>query len=216
VAGLAVKTFLDGVQLPVNPFEDITIAVSADNKSVDIISLGEVTVIGPRKLAGFTIKSLLTDTKYPFSADGDTISALAWINRIYAILDSQEPVRFIITGIGAEINMLCSIEKFQHAEKHGQIGEYYYELQLKEYRTYGVRKVSISGSTTKKVTTTAARTGSPSTVSNYSVRSGDSLSAIAKAQLGDSSRWREIYNLNKDVISNPNKIYPGQSLVMPS
>lgn len=212
---MAVKTFLDGVQLPVNPFDDITISVSADNKSVDIISLGEVTVIGPRKLAGFTIKSLLSDTKYPFSADGETISALAWINRIYASMDAQEPVRFVVTGIGAEINMLCSIEKFQHTEKHGQLGEYYYELQMKEYRTYNVRTVSISGSTAKKTAAIPTRPGVPAAVSNYTVRSGDSLSAIAKAQLGDSSRWREIYELNQDIISNPNRIYPNQSLVMP-
>lgn len=49
----------------------------------------------------------------------------------------------------------------------------------------------------------------------YTVKSGDSLSAIAKKQLGSASRWQEIYNLNKDIISNPNVIYPGQKLKLP-
>jgi len=51
---------------------------------------------------------------------------------------------------------------------------------------------------------------------SYTVSSGDSLSAIARATLGDPGRWREIYELNKDVIgANPNKIHVGQDLVLP-
>ena len=33
----------------------------------------------------------------------------------------------------------------------------------------------------------------------YTIKSGDSLSGIAQEQLGDASRWKEIYELNKDV-----------------
>ena len=48
------------------------------------------------------------------------------------------------------------------------------------------------------------------------VKTGDSLSAIAARELGDASRWREIYNLNKDVVGgNPNLIIPGQLLKLP-
>jgi nucleoid-associated protein YgaU len=50
----------------------------------------------------------------------------------------------------------------------------------------------------------------------YVVKSGDSLSKIAKELLGDASRWPEIYELNKDVIGdNPNLIKPGQELKIP-
>ena len=38
---------------------------------------------------------------------------------------------------------------------------------------------------------------------------------IAKRELGDGDRWREIYDLNRDKISNPNLIYPGQVLRLP-
>jgi len=47
------------------------------------------------------------------------------------------------------------------------------------------------------------------------VKAGDSLSAIARRELGDASRWREIYNLNKDQINNPDLIHPGQTFKMP-
>ena len=51
----------------------------------------------------------------------------------------------------------------------------------------------------------------------YTVDSGDNLSAIAKQELGDANRWREIYELNKDVIgNNPDLIQPGMELKLPS
>jgi nucleoid-associated protein YgaU len=53
-------------------------------------------------------------------------------------------------------------------------------------------------------------------VKKYVVKAGDSLSKIARDQLGDVSRWREIYELNKAVIGdNPNLIQPGQEYILP-
>lgn len=50
----------------------------------------------------------------------------------------------------------------------------------------------------------------------YTVRPGDSLSAIAQRVLGDGNRWPEIYDLNREVIgANPGLIHPGQVLVLP-
>jgi LysM repeat protein len=49
----------------------------------------------------------------------------------------------------------------------------------------------------------------------YTIKTNDTLSGIAKSELGSVSRWQEIYNLNKDVISNPNLIYPGQKIKLP-
>jgi nucleoid-associated protein YgaU len=50
----------------------------------------------------------------------------------------------------------------------------------------------------------------------YVVKSGDSLSKIAKELLGDAGRWPEIFEANKDKIKDPNLIYPGQELDIPS
>ena len=48
----------------------------------------------------------------------------------------------------------------------------------------------------------------------YVVKSGDSLSKIAKEQLGDAKRWPEIQKLNK--LDNPNLISAGQKLKLPA
>ena len=49
----------------------------------------------------------------------------------------------------------------------------------------------------------------------YTIKKNDTLSGIAKSELGKASRWQEIYNLNKDIIKNPNLIYPGQKIKLP-
>jgi nucleoid-associated protein YgaU len=53
------------------------------------------------------------------------------------------------------------------------------------------------------------------TLQSYTVEKGDSLSKIAKRVYGKASRWREIYELNKDNIKDPDLIYPGQVLRLP-
>jgi nucleoid-associated protein YgaU len=49
----------------------------------------------------------------------------------------------------------------------------------------------------------------------YTVKAGDTLSAIAKTQLGNASEYVKIFELNKDQLSDPNKIKPGQVLRLP-
>ena len=49
----------------------------------------------------------------------------------------------------------------------------------------------------------------------HTVRSGDTLSKIARTYLGDDQRWEEIWNLNTERVANPNLIYPGLVLILP-
>lgn len=48
------------------------------------------------------------------------------------------------------------------------------------------------------------------------VRRGDSLSSIAERELGDSTRWQEIYRLNTSVVHDPDVLEPGWVLHLPS
>lgn len=49
----------------------------------------------------------------------------------------------------------------------------------------------------------------------YTVKSGDTLSAIAKSQYGDANAYNKIFEANKPMLSHPDKIYPGQTLIIP-
>ena len=50
----------------------------------------------------------------------------------------------------------------------------------------------------------------------HTVASGDTLSKLAKAYLGDSGRYMEIFNANKDNLTNPDLIKVGQQLNIPA
>jgi nucleoid-associated protein YgaU len=50
----------------------------------------------------------------------------------------------------------------------------------------------------------------------YEVKSGDSLSKIAKAHYGNAMKYNEIFEANKPMLKDPNLIYPGQVLRIPA
>ena len=52
----------------------------------------------------------------------------------------------------------------------------------------------------------------PAAARTYTVRAGDTLSAIAKEHLGSAAAYRKIFELNKDQLTDPDKIKPGQVL----
>ena len=50
----------------------------------------------------------------------------------------------------------------------------------------------------------------------YTVKSGDTLSAIARQHLGDANAYMKIFDANRDQLSDPDKIKPGQTLKIPA
>ena len=50
----------------------------------------------------------------------------------------------------------------------------------------------------------------------HEVKSGDTLSKIAKEAYGDANAYMKIFEANKPMLSDPNKIYPGQKLRIPA
>ncbi|RMC34806.1 peptidoglycan-binding protein LysM [Paracoccus alkanivorans] len=49
----------------------------------------------------------------------------------------------------------------------------------------------------------------------HTVEKGETLSAIAKKYLGDANKYQAIFEANKPMLSDPDKIYPGQKLRIP-
>jgi nucleoid-associated protein YgaU len=64
----------------------------------------------------------------------------------------------------------------------------------------------------------AAGAGAPAAAAGaktYTVKTGDTLSQIAQAQLGSAGAYMKIFDLNKDQLTDPDKIKPGQVLRLP-
>jgi len=55
----------------------------------------------------------------------------------------------------------------------------------------------------------------PAAAKTYTVKAGDTLGAIAKEHLGNAGAYMKIFELNKDQLTDPDKIKPGQVLRLP-
>jgi nucleoid-associated protein YgaU len=54
------------------------------------------------------------------------------------------------------------------------------------------------------------------TMKTYTVKAGDTLSKISKEFYGDANSYMDIFNANKDQLTDPDKIKPGQVLKIPA
>jgi nucleoid-associated protein YgaU len=68
-----------------------------------------------------------------------------------------------------------------------------------------------------KVRPGAKQTGAPAggAQKTYTVQTGDTLGAIAKRFLGNADAYMDIFNANRDQLTDPDKIKPGQVLKIP-
>lgn len=74
-----------------------------------------------------------------------------------------------------------------------------------------VEKADFSG-VTARVDSTAEIVGEQT----YTIEKGDTLSKIAKEHYGRAGAWREIFEANRDVIEDPDRIFPGQVIKLPA
>ena len=75
-----------------------------------------------------------------------------------------------------------------------------------------VADIKVTGGPAKDGNTWTPEASSSKT---YTVKSGDTLSRIAKDHLGSAADYMKIFNLNKDQLSDPDQIKPGQVLRLP-
>jgi LysM repeat protein len=80
-------------------------------------------------------------------------------------------------------------------------------------------KATLDAFETHSVTVASSQTGrhtAAATGTNYRVRSGDTLSRIADRFYHKASDWQYLYHENQKTISNPNRIYVGESIFVPA
>ena len=79
---------------------------------------------------------------------------------------------------------------------------------IPEWRDEVVADIKVTGGGEAATPAAAART--------YTVKPGDTLSGIAKEHLGNANAYTKIFEANRDQLSDPDKIKPGQVLKIPT
>jgi nucleoid-associated protein YgaU len=83
---------------------------------------------------------------------------------------------------------------------------------IPEWRNDVVADIQVTGGGSSSG---GASTATATASKTYTVKAGDTLSKIAKQHLGDANAYMRIYELNRDQLSNPDLIKPGQVLKLP-
>ena len=135
------------VQLPVNP-EEIMITSSGNNKTEEIVKLGEINLLRQKKLEALVIESFLpTDKDAPYVlTKGKFEKPQFYIDFFEKIRAEKKPFRFLISG--TKINMLASIEDLEYGMKAAD-DDIHYSISLKEYRPFSSKVVKIKLPTNK-------------------------------------------------------------------
>ena len=197
------------LRLPVIP-SSFEVNIPHLNTTVNINQLGEFNLIGKTGLMSMTIESFFPNQQYSFCLYRDFQKPYEYIKQLLKWKESGRPIRVIVTG--TPINYAMAIESLTYSEVDGT-GDVYFSLELKEYKfiktTTGQTTTTKNG-TTLTTPTTTREVKSPS--NSYVIKQGDTLWLIAKKLTGDGSNYKAIATKNN--ITNPDKIYVGQKLVI--
>ena len=209
------KFYMSGVLLPVTP-EKISYKIKNNNKTIDLMNGSSINVLRQPGLTEISFKALIPCRKYPFSHPEGFKEQDYFLTLLQELKTGLKPFDFNIhrtisnTTELAEISMRVSLESYTITEEASGMGDVEVEINLKEYTeqitSYYVVTDTQKG-TAKEVKT---RESDKATPSSYTVKSGDSLWKIAKLQLNDGTKWKDI--AEKNGIKPPYTIKPGQVL----
>lgn len=213
------------IALPLSP-EAVKCKAESNFITYNIINVGEVKLPDGEKLTKFSWSGRLPGESMKHMR---IVSAADWrspkeIQSIFSVWRSgKKKLRLLITG--TTINHDVYLENYTVDNSKLDTVEYSISFAVaKDIRVYTTKELNLDtteeqqpAQTTKDRAASAEAASETPKKTTYTVKSGDSLWAIAKKLLGNGSRYSEIYSLNKSIIgSNPNLIYPGQTFTIPS
>jgi len=207
-------------QIPVLP-EEIEIEGSGNGETHDVAGLGEINVIKAPKLKEISFSGVFpADMSNAIQSAGFDGPA-DFIQRIEDWMNKKRPIRFIYVSESLSINIPVSIEDFNYKEVGGTVGDWEYDISLKEFVFYAAKKVVFA----KKATATSAKKTATKTEpkradertkpKTVTIKSGDTLFIIAKKNLGDGSKYKEIQKLNGITDAQAKKLKIGTVIKLP-
>ncbi len=185
----------------------------SNNTQVVIHSLGEINLVGKRKLKTVSFSSFFPK-KYN-SSYCDYKKFPTPKESVKKIEKMKNKGVLHLTMTNTPVNMDCTIESFTWGENDGT-KDINFTLEFKEYRKPKIKGKKKKEKVAKKIILPITqRPVKEVEATIYTVKKNDDLFKIAKNTTGSTSNWNAIYLQNKELIGdNPRLLFPGQRLVV--
>ena len=217
---MSYRVFLDGLLMPITPSR-ITVRHKGRNQRTALIDGGELTHLRKGDGAELSLSLCLPRQVYPFARyERGFIPPEVFLDRLLSLREDKRPFRFICARFApsgrllTDTNLRVSLEDLQIVENAEDGDDVTIAVTLREYQEFSTTKVAEEGQRIVIEGPGRETDNSPKGGTHTVVR-GDTLWGIARKHLGDGSRYREIFERNRDQIQNPNLIFPGQVLRLP-
>lgn len=199
--------------LPVMP-EKITVRSSAQFLTYNIMDLGEVKIPSGEDLLTIAWDGVLPGSKRSRPAYVDPNSEFidpADIQGYFSMWRTNKNLlRLHVDSASGEtpIHHYVYLSNYS-VEYSGAFGDFHYSIEF-----VAAKDLHVAADSSGAISAPSGR-DEPPPPSTYTVKSGDTLWAIAYRFLGDGNRYHEIFERNRDKIKNENVIYVGQVLQLP-
>lgn len=224
---MAYYFYLGNVLLPIPPSK-LELKISNNNKTYNLINYSQINVLKNPGLSSLEFEVVLPNTKYPFAMYKNNFqNAKYYLGVLENLKVNRSAFQFIVVRKfpnGKDIfntNIKVALEEYTITDTTEEGFDTKVKIKLKQYKEYSTKKVQVTikqyrpPAVTRTVTTNNTAVAKTSG-QNYTVKRGDCLWNIAKRFYGNGAKYTTIYNANRSKIRNPNLIYPGQVLWIPS
>lgn len=230
---MAYDFYLDGELMPIAPAK-MTMTVNNKNKTIDLINGIEVNILKPAGLTEIDVSFSIPHRQYPFAKYINGFKDAKYFLKKYEDLKlSQKPFQFIVSrtmGNSNEAffytNYKVSLEDYKIDEDAEDNSDITIIAKLKHYREYATIVYKPANNNNNNGTTIVKPEQERPAGENkpkgktYTVKANDNLYDICKAQLGNGSLYKKVYELNKEMMDKRNAgknvpkytIYAGQVL----
>ncbi len=210
--------YIDGILMPVAPSK-INTKIKNKNRTITLINEGEANILKSAGLQEISFNMMIPAYKYPFALylGGIFLPISYYLEILDRLKNSKKPFQLIIIregvlgALGFDTNLKVSLEDYQILEDAGNGRDITVSIKLKQYQEKTktvVRIATAVGGGTVKYILEKVRDSSKLIEKTYKVKEGDTLYTIAKKQLGNGEKYRDLITLNK--LGNSSDIEVGQ------